>query len=178
MKNILLILLCCFSLVAYAADEERVLSKQSNLLIKFSSRAKVPLYSDGSCQFVIDTLCHDIEHENFLMLQVDSCNNIAIHVQPQWSLDGTLYPKTGWVFLSDEITIYAQSTADGKIQLYSSPSYSDSVVVVEYRNSPLPVILYQKGWIFTEIYNSKLGIKNKGWLSPIDQCDAIYTTCN
>ena len=134
MKNKLLILLCSFSIMVYAADEERVLSKQSNLIINLSEGTKVPLYCDSSCLFVIDTLCHDIEHENFLMLQVDSCNNIAIHVQPQWSLDGALYPKTGWVLLSDEITIYAQSTADGKIQLYSSPSYSDSVVVVEYRN--------------------------------------------
>lgn len=164
--------------MVYAADEERVLSEQSNLILKLSERTKVPLYSDGSCQFVIDTLCHDIEHENFLMLQVDTCNNIAIHVQPQWSLDGALYPKMGWVLLSDEIIIYAQSTADGKIQLYTSPSYSDTKVMVEYRNLPLPVILYQRGWVFTEVYDSKSGVKNKGWLSPIDQCDAIYTTCN
>lgn len=41
----------------------------------------------------------------------------------------------------------------------------------------LPVLKYSNGWVYTQIFDTT-GRKSEGWLSPRNQCDNPYTTCN
>ena len=53
---------------------------------------------------------------------------------------------------------------------------SDSVIV-RYEGDELPVLKYSNGWVYTQIFDTT-GRKSEGWLSPRNQCDNPYTTCN
>lgn len=147
-------------------------AKEHHLFLRLSERTKVPLY-DSTRQIIVDTLQHDVINENFILLHVDSCVGEMISVQPYWSLGGG-YSKKGWVYLSEDITIYPH---DDIFPLYTKPSYMSDSVMVRFEGDELPVIMYSNGWVYTQICDTT-GRKCEGWLSPLHQCDNPYTTCN
>lgn len=160
------------NVIPFRGDRDRHI-----VMFRMTEEATVLLY-DSSRQHVVDTLKHDISNENFLFFNVDSSAGNMIHVEPQWSLDGSMYDKSGWVSLSENIIVHVNHIGDSKIPLYSYPSYDSDTLLVDNKQESFFVIKYENGWVFTYIQDAISGIRYEGWLSPISQCDAIYTTCN
>ena len=170
MKNILCILIILFGGLSAVATTDNY------LLLRLSEEASCLLY-DSTRLCVIDTLKHDFQNENYIMLRVDSNYEDMIYVEPIWTL-GFLYESTpykkGWIYLSKDIIVFPH---DAQFPLYAEPSYmSDSVIVVGTYDE-LPVIKYNNGWIYTVAYDTTGG-EFAGWLSPQYQCANPYTTCN
>lgn len=167
MKKVLL------TLFIYVGGIIIVSATEHHLFVKLLEETRVPLY-DSTCQFVVDTLHHDIINENYVLLRVESCVGEMIFVQPYWSLSGDTCTPKGWVYLSEDITIYPH---DDVFPLYIKPSYVSDSVMVRYEGDELPVLKYSNGWVYTQIFDIT-GRKSEGWLSPRNQCDNPYTTCN
>lgn len=170
MRNMLCILIVLFGELSVAAETD------SHLLLKLAEEASCLLY-DSTRLRVIDTLKHDFQNENYIMLRVDSCYENMIYVEPVWSL-GFLYESTpykrGWVYLSEDIIIFPHNE---RFPLYTEPSYTSDSVMVAGTYDELSVIKYNNGWIYTVAYDTAGG-EFAGWMPPLYQCANPYTTCN
>ena len=83
MKNILCILIILLGGLSAVATTDNY------LLLRLSEEASCLLY-DSTRLCVIDTLKHDFQNENYIMLRVDSNYEDMIYVEPIWTL-GFLY---------------------------------------------------------------------------------------
>lgn len=167
LRTLIVFLLCKLSMGA---------KTDNYLLLRSSEEASCLLY-DSTRLCVIDTLKHDFQNENYIMLRVDSNYEDMIYVEPIWTL-GFLYESTphkkGWVYLSEDIIIFPH---DDIFPLYAKPSYTSDSIVVDGTYSELQVLKYNNGWIYTVAHDT-IGGEFAGWLPPLHQCANPYTTCN
>lgn len=130
---------------------------------------------DDSRSVIIDSLYHDFNHENYIILQVDSCREGMIYVQPMWSLGEIFAASKGWVALSDKIITYSSSDI---LPLFLFPSCDSLFVKAHvYPGKSLPIIDFYEGWVYTTVQDISGG-KLSGWVPRLYQCPNVYTTCN
>lgn len=128
------------------------------------------LYNKPRGDVIVDSVINDTIKEDYVGVNILKMKGKRAQVEIEYSLSKNV--AKGWIekkFLGT----YPVSTS--LLLLYDSPrkdaSVSDSIENA-YWGDFLPIKKHKKGWLYIEHK------KHQGWMSPSDQCDNPYSSCN
>lgn len=124
---------------------------------------------------IIDSIMNDTIKEDFLLICIKAIHNNYANISAIHVLDSI--DREGWVqlkYLGINPANYSST-----LFLYSYPD-RNSIVIDSILNPQwgdlYPILNCKDNWLYIKTYNG--GQWREGWMSPEDQCDNPYTTCN
>jgi hypothetical protein len=126
----------------------------------------------------LQSIKHNLRVEDFITFKVKQKKQGYFFVTAEYAIAGHIVD--GWVKASQATGIYVRAYYHGdSLRLFKIPSISAKTAIVVKANiiKLLPVVdCNPSGWVKVKLeYDGRM---YEGWVSPEDQCDSPYTTCN
>ncbi len=130
----------------------------------------VMLYDKAEGYTIADSIINDTIQENYVLISIIKMKRGRAQIKVQYPLNDTI--QIGWI---DKQYLGIHPVSVPIIYLYNSPhkkaSICDSITNV-YWGDFLSVKECNSQWLYIETG------EHKGWISPNDQCNNPYSTCN
>ena len=130
----------------------------------------IMLYNKPKGDVITDSVINDTIREDYVSVNILKIKNERAQVEIEYSLSKNVIK--GWIE-KKYLGIYPVSTS--LLLLYDSPRKGASVcdsIENAYWGNFLSVEKHKKGWLYIEYQG------HQGWMSPNDQCDNPYSSCN
>jgi hypothetical protein len=166
-KHILFINLTVSNLLLYPQSLDRHI--YTKVLI-FKDQQKINVYSSYKGHDIIYSIMNDTIKQDYFVLEILDTREGRYKVEATSILYKGL---VGWIDLNN-VGINTRSR-EGKLHLYSQPSYKNTYISVDepISNRIVRVTAISQDWL------KIIWIDNKDyWLPPEYQCPLPYTTCN
>lgn len=179
MKNqiILVIFIACFLCIACGQKTKTIAPCDCSALIDPEFLRETVVYDapNGKLKRKIQ---HNLKEEDFIGLSITGRQEGFYHVVASYLIAGEIVE--GWIKEDSTIGVYARVYPVGdSLRLMSAPgksSTSQAIKIINNMQFFRIINCNADGWVRVSIQVS--GEKYEGWLSPEDQCDNPYTTCN
>lgn len=179
MRNqiILVIFIACFLCVACGQKTKAIAPCECSALIDPEFLGETEVY-DAPYGKLKKKIQQNLKEEDFIVLSITGRQEGFYHVVASYLIAGEIVE--GWIKEDSTIGVYARAYPVGdSLRLMSAPgksSKSQAVKIINNMQFFRVINCNADGWVKVSIQVS--GEKYEGWLSPEDQCDNPYTTCN
>jgi len=179
MRNqiILVIFIACFLCIACGQKTKAIAPCECSALIDPEFKGKLDVY-DAPNGKLRKKIQNNLKEEDYILLSIKGRHNGFYYVMASYSIGGQIVE--GWIKEDNTIGVYARAYPDGdSLRLMNTPDKSTTLNAVKIINSGqfFPIInCNPEGWAKISVIVS--GERYEGWVSPEDQCDNPYTTCN
>ncbi len=172
MKKSLWLLACLISINSYFGYSQKKYCQGGALLIP--RHLYVMLYDtpDGN---VIDSIMNDTIKEDYLSICIKQIQNDYADIAAVYTFDSI--DKEGWIQLKYLGINPANYSSKLFLHLYPNEDSTivDSITYPQWGDL-YSILKCKDDWFYIKTYND--GKWREGWMSPEDQCDNPYSTCN
>ena len=166
------IILVLFSIFISACHNSHKCCKGSALLIP--KHSYIAIY-DKPNGIQVDSVINDTINEDYVLIFIKQIKGKYAQIIAQNTISNNI-EKSGWIELNN-IGINPASTSP--LFLYKKTNeYSgiSDTIINPHWGDLYPIIKCKGEWLY--IRTKENGKWKQGWMSPKDQCDNPYTTCN
>lgn len=174
---ILLIFLACSFSISCGQKAKTITPCNCSALIDPDFTGEIEVY-DAPNGKLKKKIQHNPKEEDFIGLSISGSQDGFYQVVASYFIAGEIL--AGWIKEDSTIGVYARAYPVGdSLRLMNVPEKSSTARTIKIINNMQFFRIINcnaEGWVKVSIQVG--GEKYEGWLSPQDQCDNPYTTCN